>query len=504
MLDTSASLKDQVYSAATEDSPAVTWYDYFMDQTIESVKSLLYYCEEADALGITLNEDELAEIEAALDSIATTASLYGYTTNAYISNMYGGGVQKSDVRNAMKLSALANKCMTHISEDLEGKITEERIDSTYDKDKKSYNVIDYTYYTFSVTYKDIAKEVLGADYTESELSANKDKVVEAYKKAIQDANDKANALKSEEAVDAAAFLKEILTHSATKEFDTAYGAKTITEKPSEADCKTIKDALIAEVVTEVIEGKDSAADAAKEQKAYGVSVSEAYAKVINEVKKTVFTKVSALKKSNVVDKATYSSSSDFSKWAFDEGRGAGDTTVIATGDGSKKDDTFATPSSASVTVYLLRTPQRADETKSRNVSYILFTTKKAAEDAIGELSKIESLTKDAFEEYAEGCSTAAGHNTLEDYTEGALGSDVFDEWVFGIKTLPGTVTTEPLTLSEGSYVVAYYAGEGTVTWRVTVKSSILDKDYEAYYTDMTAKYESTIKVQESLDNVVDA
>ena len=34
MLDTSVSLKEQYYSTATETTEAVTWYDYFMEQTV--------------------------------------------------------------------------------------------------------------------------------------------------------------------------------------------------------------------------------------------------------------------------------------------------------------------------------------------------------------------------------------------------------------------------------------------------------------------------------------
>ena len=503
MLDTSVSLKEQNYSEATETTPAVTWYDYFMDQTVESVKSMLYYCEEADALDVTLDKEDLAQIEEAIDTIAMTASTNGYSTNAYIATIYGPGVQVSDVRKAMTYSTLASKCMNHISLLLEEKITDDRISETYGKDKRAYNVVDYTYYTFSVSYTDIAKEVLGENYTEAELNENKNTVLEAYKAAIQEAKDKADALKSDDAVSVSDFEKAIFTHEATKSFETTYKTKTVADedKPSDADLETIKAAMIEEVVAEVM-GDKITEDAAKDNKAYGVEVTEAYATTINSVKTAVTTAVSTVKKSNTVDKAYYSESSDAMTWAFAEERGVGDTTVIRTGDGSKEDDTFEKPSSASISVYLLRETQRADESHARNVSYMLLADASTAKKAIRDLKEMEELTPEAFDAYAEESNAVTGHSNLENCTKGYLGNDTFDEWLFNESMEEGTLTTTPLKIDDSTQMVAYYYGEGDEVWRVAVFSTILSEDFESYYADMTAKYETTIKVQESLDDVV--
>ena len=507
MLDTSVSLKDQYYSEATDTTPAVSWYDFFMEQTVESVKSLLYYCEEADVLGVKLDDADLEEIDAAIASIETQAATYGYSTNAYISNMYGPGVQKTDVRKAMKLSALANKCMTQISSDLEGKISDERIDAGYAADPKAYNVIDYSSYAFTVSYTDIAKKVLGENYTDSDLTAKKDDVLAAYKDAIKEAVDKANAIKGETGViTEETFLKATLTDLAEKEFETAYKAAAIADedKLSDENYATVKAGMVAEIVTEIMEDKETAADAVKDLKAYGVDVSETFGKTLNSIKTTVFDKAHDQKHGCETDKAAYAESNDFLTWAFAEGRAIGDAHVIQTGDGAKEDDTFASPTTATVTVYLLRAPQYQDDAKTRNASYMVFTNKSSAESAIADLAAMGSVTKEAFEAYAEASATASAHSTMTDYTEGSLGSDSFDAWLFDGTRLPGHITTTPLALDDSTYVVMFYVGEGIPTWRANVKSAILEADYESYVTDMTAKYEPTVKVQESLDNVVKA
>ncbi len=503
MLDTSVSLKEQNYSEATETAPAVTWYDYFMDQTVESVKSTLYYCEEADALGVKLEDADLEEIDTAIETLETQAATYGYSVNAYISNMYGPGVHKSDVRKAMTYLALSNKCRSYIQEDLNSKITDERIDEGYADNKKAYNVIDYSSYSFTVTYTDIAKDILGENYTDADLADKKTEVLDAYKAAIKNAKDKAEAIKSDSAVSTDDFLTAILTDSAEKEFDTAYKAKTIADADKEKAAAALKDnkaAIVADIVKEIVkDGKVTA-----EEKTYGAGVSEAYSKLLTEVKSTAFAKVNAQKASSAVDKAGYAESNEFLTWAFAEERGVGDTNVFHTGDGSSEDDTFEKPSTSTVTVYLMRKTQYPNEVKTRNASFMVFSSQADAEKAIAALAEMESVTLESFEEYAETSTTATGHNTITDYVMGTLGNETFDNWLYDALRLPGALTTTPLALDESSYMVVFYAGEGTETWKATVHSALLSADTETYYSEIAAKYEPTVKVQKSLDNVVEA
>ena len=69
-LDTSKSLKDQIIGDTSVNANALdtsivgsdyegkTWFDYFMAQTQNEVRNMLYYCEKADELGIKLESED--------------------------------------------------------------------------------------------------------------------------------------------------------------------------------------------------------------------------------------------------------------------------------------------------------------------------------------------------------------------------------------------------------------------------------------------------------------
>ncbi len=70
-LDTSLSLKTQT-AMGSEDGQ--TWFDYFMDPTIEQVENMLVYCEEAKARGIELDDKDYADIDEAIAGVDPTST----------------------------------------------------------------------------------------------------------------------------------------------------------------------------------------------------------------------------------------------------------------------------------------------------------------------------------------------------------------------------------------------------------------------------------------------
>ena len=525
-LDSSKPLKDQAFAPAqstesstyyldsmlitdSENIPA-TWFDYIMGETKKSVQNVLIYCEEANARGITLGEEEHAQIDASLSAIETYAQMYGYTKNAYVAAMYGTGVKESDVRKAMEYSSLATKCMTALSEDLEAGISDEDINYTYNTESLNYNVIDYSYYTFSVTFSDIVDKILEkekADYSTA-TDEQKAKIFEEYKKQYNQALAKAEALKNLNKADT--FADYIFNTTAKESFEDTYSAKTIADasKPSDSDAAIIKNALINDVLADIKADKiatDNAVTIAegyaeKTIEVYGVDVAVDYAKIINEVKTAVFKEVLSAKSRYIVEKGVYTKDNEFSTWAFDKARKAGDMTTITSGDVTdgaipEGKDSYT---SISVSVYLLNKPQYRDAEKSRNVAYILYEKEDDAKAAITALKGNASLNYDAFEAYAHD-NTNAGHAELDNYVAGTLGSDDFDAWLYAA-TAETALTAEPIKLDDSAYCVAYYNGEGDEVWHVTVKSALLNAAYEKYYTDMEAKYVVTVN-QKALDAI---
>ncbi len=503
-LDTATSLKDQPFSAGSTtsgDPQYATWFDYFVAETKAQVTSMLVYLEEANARGITLTDEEKAALENELSSTTASMSLYYASANAYFSDAYGKGVSKSDVLKAMEYSTLASKAMNAVNDELEGQITDTIIQNTYNDKKKDFDIIGYSYYTFSVDYEAIAKETLGDNYKtliESD-AANKTKVLDAYKAKIEEA--KKNAADLAAITDAAAFKKAVLEIVAKDNYDKIYTDNKAADSKgdvSDADIAAIKTALMAESVAKAMGEKAPEEPSIKYSAeaetgtAFGKTVPTAFAKVLDTVKTSLDSKLTSALATYAPEKATYRKDDEFSEWAFGEGRTAGAITTIFEDD-AKADADLNTPKGyAYVSTYLLEDLPHADEEKTRNVAYALFSSQNAAEAAIAELKEKGTFDVAAFEEVVTA-KGSTGKTNLENCTEGMLGSSTFDKWLFDDALTVGKYTETPLGLDDSTYCVAYYHAEGEPTWKVTVESSILNENFEKYYEGMEAKYAITVK-----------
>ena len=527
-LDQYTSLKEQQFNpAGSYDSAFLgefegTWFDYFMTQTKDSVKNLLIYCSEADRLGITLNDEDQAEIDASIDTLLINIrSSYGagLSDATCISNVYGKGVSKADVRKAMELSALASKAAQQISDDIEGAITDERINSEYDSNKRDYNLVDYFTYSFDVYYDDVVAEKYGdekkvEDLTDEEKAA----VLALYKEKIAAAHASAKELASKTTLDE--FKAWVVNYAANNLYDENY--ETATEKianeniPDKAELDTIKEKTIAAVIKEVNEGKEEVtedvvtteADSEKTYKLYDITIKSEFAEAAKTLKSKLFTAVLSAKEDGLMEKTNYiapdenDKKDDFSEWAFSADRKANDTTNIETGDGANEATVEVKDEKFTAEVSILIKPEYRDETLSRNFAYMLFTKEDAAKKAIEALEATEGLDKDKFLEKAQDSAVAAeAYQFLEDCVIGTMQSEELDEWLYSAKA--GEYTKTAIKMSDGSFMVALYVSEGeTAAWEYTVKSAIYNEDYIAYEERMTTDFASSVVFNDKVINKI--
>ena len=516
-LDTGKSLKDQTYSTDA-DGNVVTWFDTMMDSTVEQVKEILVYCEEAEARGITLDEEDMKAIEDELYMYDIYGQLYGTDKNAYISMMYGKGMRESDIKKALELSALASKCSSLIGDEILDGITDEHIIKEYETNTDEYDQVDYIYYTFDVAFTD-AKNALASTATDAEKIAK-------YKEMIEEAKARAEewaAIKDE------AVLKDtILKYVGETVFDDTY--KDFMEKEKVAEDKMVitaeilKEKLVAavfnaikedaEFVIESVEAKGD--EEAKtgimnttkdgETTKYFVFETEvdktfydAFKKYAGELFDDVETEYDAC----FVEGAKFSDTNDALEWAFEDGRVVGDTKTFDKGDGAGTNavsDKVSELKSFSITVYRLTKTQHKDETVSKNVGIMIFSSKTDAEKAAEKLAALGEITKEKFEEI---CTEFNGQYTdYENYTKGSFGVAAFDTWLYGddikvgaftakdkVITLTSTSSSSSTTTSS-SYAVAWYYGDGDMQWEITVKTALFNEGYEA--SDKALKDKHTV------------
>ncbi len=500
-LDTSVSLKEQTVSTG-EDSQ--TWFDYMMAQTEAQVKEMLAYCEEAETRGLSLDDAAKESIDAEIEMIETYAEMYGYTTNAYIAQIYGKGVKESDVRNCLELNALAQLCAATVGDEVEGGISEEDIVAEYDANKQDYDLVDMLSYTFTVSYSTVKAEC-GSDADEATVIAK-------YKEKIAEAKAKAEALKSAEDEEAfksllADYILDTTYDDEFKEADSDTDlAVEASDKPTAENADaTVKAAIVAQLKTLILEDKDfSADDIAKDNKVGELELTEKYAAFIKKVAQSVYTSANTAFDTANEEGKNYSESDEGIKWAFDDARAEGDKNIFETGDKDIADDAKAADlKSYSVeTIYLVKKEHR-DEAPTKDVAVMVFSSEESAKSALEKLSA--GMTLEAFESVA----TEAGgtYSNYENYTEGSLGVADFDTWLYKTETVVGSYTTEIIEISgsdssSSSYVLALYHADGDAEWHVSVKGAIYSERYAKKVEEITAAY--SVTVNEKVITKIDA
>jgi len=506
-LDTSKSLKKQQFNPEVSEEEQQegifyydelflgefegTWFDFFMDQTVDSVSSLLVYCEAAYERGVELGDEELEEIDANLATLGTTAVSYGYATaDAYISAMYGEGVKEKDVRRAMEYSALATKAMTVLSEEISDGINANDVNKKYLADPKAFDFIDFSYYTFTVSYND-AKHEAGhetdnfKDMTDEQKKA---KIEETYKSMIEEAKKNAEKLMSFKNVEDVNDF--IAIYIATDELHSAWETKNLDGVlTNDAQFKTL---LIDRIAQDVLAGKTDAAKPSTDtilKSFLPEGITDDNKKKIDDAYATAYKATLTAKETYVRTKSAYGGDEDeFFVWAFNEGNSRA-TKKIVSGDETAE---VTTSSKYSISAYFLAKAPYRDTSKTRNVAYMLFRSEAEAKAAVQALMDRGISTLDAFEAIADELGAAA-HTHLEDYVKGSLKSDIFDAWLFADDVKVGDFTGAPLAIDASTYCVALYYGEGNESWYVTVKNQILSERFDELVAKLTEKYPVDVK-----------
>lgn len=150
-IDTSSSLKDQTVSSMgamfTGAEEGSTWYDYFLNQALESMADIQALNDAAEAEGFTWNEDMQASLDNNMEALATGASTYGYTESQYLTMIFGSTMTKSIYEEQTKRTLLANAYQTAYSDSLV--YSEDDLEEAYEADRNSYDVVSAQYVRIS-------------------------------------------------------------------------------------------------------------------------------------------------------------------------------------------------------------------------------------------------------------------------------------------------------------------------------------------------------------------
>lgn len=346
-LDTTKSLKTQICTLTGEQT---TWFKYFMDQAVSELKTILLFCEEATARGLTLEASDYDSIDAYIDGMEQQAKAEGVSKAFYIRAVYGKGVKEQDVRRALELSALYSKCYNAIVSEYE------YTDADYDAyiEENPDALLHYSYATVSMSTADgmvegdVTAEVIASfkekfaavtnkeefdavayDYLKNNAYKNyTDKTDEdilaeiegfTVENALYSAGEFADWAKSAEGKVNGVFFVE-------NEDGTALDASILLAKPAlaEYDSVNVRHILLTTDTYETIDAARAKGEELLAQWKAGEATADAFGALAAE-----FSEDSAenglyenVLQGNMVDA--------FNDWIFAEGRAAGDTGIVET------------------------------------------------------------------------------------------------------------------------------------------------------------------------------
>lgn len=142
MIDTTKPLNQQYY----DEEAGITWADYFLDVTEESIKSTYLLCDLAQENGFTLSEDEQAYLENIRKTIEYYATYYQYPdVNSYMVDFFGYGADIDSYMAYCERSMLADAYYSHYADSL--KYTDAQLREFEADNQSKYNSYSYaTYY----------------------------------------------------------------------------------------------------------------------------------------------------------------------------------------------------------------------------------------------------------------------------------------------------------------------------------------------------------------------
>lgn len=151
-LDTSKSLKEQ--DCVVTDGG--TWYDYFRDQALSSLKSYALLAQKAEAEGFDGSEYVAQSVEQTYADLDTYAAANNYSRSQYITAVCGPLVNEKVFDRNIRMIALAEAYSNSYSDSLS--YTDAEVLAAYDADPKSYQSADIEYILFTSSAADDATD----------------------------------------------------------------------------------------------------------------------------------------------------------------------------------------------------------------------------------------------------------------------------------------------------------------------------------------------------------
>lgn len=158
-----------------------TWADVFNYAAVSQILNVKFGVAKAEEAGMTLSEEQEAEIETAIEEARTNAEKNDYSLDRWFHTQIGKGLSEKVLRQIEEETALSSAYYEKLQNDTLNAVTEDEIIAEYNENRDSYDLISARIYTLVGAEVDVAD-----DATADEKKAAEDKVA-AETKAKADA-----------------------------------------------------------------------------------------------------------------------------------------------------------------------------------------------------------------------------------------------------------------------------------------------------------------------------
>ncbi len=164
--------EDQKYTLETlEGYEDPTWADYFKESALKNAQSYVAYADLAREAGMTLTEDEKAEIDKQVESLAESAKEQDYSLNRFLTKNYGKGASEKLFREVMEESYLAYNYANQKQEEIIDSVTDEQINEEFSKNIQNYTKFSISLFTVKAETAELAENATDEEKAAAKATA---------------------------------------------------------------------------------------------------------------------------------------------------------------------------------------------------------------------------------------------------------------------------------------------------------------------------------------------
>lgn len=188
--DSSLPPDEQDSTQKDEDGNVLKWSEVIRQSAVSIAQQTVGYYNEAVAAGLTLTEDQQAEIDETVETYRKQAADSNYSLNAFLKTYFGAGFNEKAFVKQLEMEILAQSFTESKQEEINNGITDDVIAAEYKENQKNYDYADVRYY--SLSFKTLTKTEGETDEAlAARQKAENDKLIAAAKDIAAKAADEA-------------------------------------------------------------------------------------------------------------------------------------------------------------------------------------------------------------------------------------------------------------------------------------------------------------------------